>query len=377
MRAFSRLGLSGGPSDPMQQSVRLIKSPDGVTIAWASVGQGKPIVKAANWLAHLEYEWDSPVWRHWIRFFADHFQLIRYDERGCGMSDWDVGDVSPTRWSEDLETVIAAAKPEMPFTLLGISQGAAAAITYAARYPERVARLILYGAYALGWARRDDPHDRELHEGIVELTRLGWGQDNPTFRQLFTSRFVPGATSEQIGWFNELCRKTTSPETAVKLMRARSQVDVYDVLPQIQVPTLIVHARDDEAIPFSQARILAGEIPGARLVSLDSKNHILLEQEPAWQRFQEEVLAFMGESHRPSDVEDPIFASLSAREREILFELTRGRTNAEIGRRLFISEKTVRNHITKIFEKLGVHSRAQAIVLTKDRGLRPTEPEPT
>jgi pimeloyl-ACP methyl ester carboxylesterase/DNA-binding CsgD family transcriptional regulator len=357
----------------MQQSVQLIRSPDGVTIAWASVGRGSPIVKAANWLTHLEYEWDSPVWRHWIRFFADHFRLVRYDERGCGMSDWDVADVSPVRWIEDLETVIAAARPETPFTLLGISQGAAAAITYAARYPERVARLILYGAYALGWARRDDPRDRELHEGIVELTRLGWGQNNPTFRQLFTSRFVPGASAEQIEWFNELCRKTTSPETAVKLMRARSQVDVYDLLPQIRVPTLIVHARDDEAIPFSQARILAGEIPGARLVSLDSRNHILLEQEPAWRRFQEEILAFMGEENRSAAAEDPIFASLSAREREILLELARGCTNAEIGQRLFISDKTVRNHITKIFEKLGVHSRAQAIVLTRDKGMGPPE----
>jgi len=361
----------------MQQSVRLVKSPDGVTIAWASVGQGQPIVKAANWLAHLEYEWNSPVWRHWIRFFADHFQLIRYDERGCGMSDWDVDDVSPARWSEDIETVIAAAKPEPPFTLLGISQGGSAAVTYAARYPERVARLILYGAYALGWAKRDDPRDRELYEGVVQLTRAGWGQENPIFRQVFTGRFVPGATPEQIGWYNELCRKTTSPETAVKLMRARSQVDVYDVLPQVQAPTLILHARDDEAVPFSQARILAGEIPGARLVELESKNHILLEQEPAWQRFQEEILAFMGESSRPADAEDPIFASLSARERDILLELTRGRTNAEIGRRLFISEKTVRNHITKIFDKLGVHSRAEAIVLTKDLGLKAPGPGAT
>jgi pimeloyl-ACP methyl ester carboxylesterase/DNA-binding CsgD family transcriptional regulator len=359
----------------MQQYVRLVKSPDGVTIAWASVGQGKPVVKAANWLTHLEYEWNSPVWRHWIRFFAEHFQLIRYDERGCGMSDWDVDDVSPARWTEDIETVIEAAKPEMPFTLLGISQGAAAAVTYAARHPERVARLILYGAYAFGWGKRNDSRDRELQEGIVELARLGWGQDNPVFRQLFTSRFVPGATPEQIGWFNELCGKTTSPETAVKLMRARSQVDVYDMLPQVQAPTLILHARDDEAIPFSQARVLAGEIPGARLVSLDSKNHILLEQEPAWQHFREEILAFMEVSNRPENIEDPIFASLSAREREILLELTAGRTNAEIGRRLFISEKTVRNHITKIYEKLDVHSRAQAIVLTKDRGLKPPEPQ--
>jgi len=352
----------------MRQSVRLVKTPDGVTLAWTSAGQGPPLVKTANWLTHLEYDLDSPVWRHWIRFLAAHFELIRYDERGCGLSDWDVDDVSPARWIEDLETVIATAAPEPPFTLLGISQGSAAAITYATRHPERVSGLILYGAYPLGWAKRDNVRGVETYRAIVQLTRLGWGQDNPVYRQLFTSRFIPGATPEQIGWFNELCRKTTTPETATELMEARSQVDVEDLLARVEVPTLVIHARDDEAVPFSQARILATEIPGAKLVPLDPRNHILLEDEPAWRHFQDAVLAFTGQSAAAaSRGEDPVFGALSDREREILVELTQGRTNAEIGRRLFISEKTVRNHITKIFEKLGVHSRAQAIVLTKDK----------
>lgn len=353
----------------MRQSIRLVRAPDGVTIAWAAVGEGPALVKAANWLTHLEFDWDSPIWRHWTRFFGDHFSFIRYDERGCGLSDSDVEDVSAQRWIEDLETVVEAAEPAEPFMLLGVSQGAAAAISFAADYPERVSRLILYGAYARGWARRSDPEARERYEAIVKLTQLGWGQSNPVFRQLFTSRFVPEATHEQIEWFNELCRKTTTPEMATKLMRSRGQVDVQALLARVAVPTLVLHARHDEAVPFAEARVLAAEIPGARLIPLESKNHILLESEPAWARFKEEVLAFTGRSGAGSGAEDPIFATLSPRERQILIQIAQGQGNAAIGKRLFISEKTVRNHVTKIFEKLGVSSRAQAIVMAKDKGL--------
>ena len=200
------------------------------------------------------------------------------------------------------------------------------------------------------------------------MTRLGWGQDNPVYRQLFTSRFVPDATDEQIKWFNELCRRTTTPEIAARIMDARMYVDVLDLLPRVSVPTLVLHARDDEAVPLSQGRLIASSIPGAKFVELDSRNHILLEHEPAWERFKEEVLAFTGQTAR-RESEDPIFESLSPREREILTRIAEGCTNINIGRQLFISEKTVRNHVTRIFEKLGVQSRAQAIVLAKDKRL--------
>ncbi len=352
----------------MQQSIRLTKTRDRVTLAWAEAGTGPALVKASNWLTHLQYDWDSPVWRHWMRFFAEHYRFIRYDERGCGMTEWEVGDITPEHWYTDIETVIEVARPEKPFALLGISQGGAAAIHYAVEHPENVSHLILYGVYAQGKAVRNDPEGEQRSRATIALTRLGWGQDNPVYRQLFTSRFVPDATDEQIKWFNELCRRTTTPEIAARIMDARMYVNVLDLLPRVSVPTLVLHARDDEAVPLSQGRLIASSIPGAKFVELDSRNHILLEHEPAWERFKEEVLAFTGQTAR-RESEDPIFESLSPREREILTRIAEGCTNINIGRQLFISEKTVRNHVTRIFEKLGVQSRAQAIVLAKDKRL--------
>ena len=351
------------PASP-KQTIRLLKS-GGVTVAWASAGKGPSLVKTSTWLTHLEYDWDSPVWSHWSQFLAEHFHYIRYDERGCGMSQWDVDDVSNEHWLNDLRAVIDAAAPKQPLALLGISQGGATAIQYAVAHPERVSHLILYGAYAQGVGRRNDSEAEKRYSAILELTRQGWGRDNPIYRQLFTSRFIPGATQEQVQWFNDLCRRTTTPELAHRLLEARQTVDIVALLPQVSVPTLVMHARHDEVVPFSQGQLLASTIPHAKFVELDSANHILLDREPAWQRFKEEVLAFTGVGALR---EDPMFSTLSAREREIFSLLARGLTNLDIGRELFISEKTVRNHVTSIFEKLGVRSRAHAIVLAKDNG---------
>jgi pimeloyl-ACP methyl ester carboxylesterase/DNA-binding CsgD family transcriptional regulator len=352
------------PNANPKQTIRLLKS-GGVTVAWASAGKGPSLVKTSTWLTHLEYDWDSPVWRHWTQFLAEHFHYIRYDERGCGMSQWDVDDVSNEHWLSDLSAVVEAAAPKQPLALLGMSQGGATAIQYAVTYPKRVSHLILYGAYAQGVGRRNDSDAEKRYGAILELTRQGWGRDNPVYRQLFTSRFIPGATQEQVQWFNDLCRRTTTPEIAYRLFEARKTVDIVALLPQVSVPTLVMHARHDEVAPLSQGQLLASTIPDAKFVELDSTNHILLEREPAWQRFKEEVLAFTGVAALR---EDPMFSTLSAREREILNLLARGLTNLDIGRELFISEKTVRNHVTSIFEKLGVHSRAHAIVLAKDNG---------
>jgi pimeloyl-ACP methyl ester carboxylesterase/DNA-binding CsgD family transcriptional regulator len=356
----------------MHQSIRLTKSTDGIALAWAEAGKGPALVKASNWLTHLEYDWTSPVWRHWIRFFAEHYRYIRYDERGCGMSEWDVPEISLERSTGDLETVIAAAQPKKPFVLVGISQGGAPAIHYAIRHPEAVSHLILYGVYVQGRSVQKSREIEQRYQAMIALTRLGWGQNNPVYRQLFTSRFIPGATTEQSDWFNELCRRTTRPEIAARIMESRLRVDVVDLLPCVAVPTLVLHARNDEAVEFSQGRLVASSIPNAKFVELDSSNHILLETEPAWQRFKEEVLTFTGRRAEGAEDEDAIFAALSPREREILALISAGCTNVEIGRQLFISEKTVRNHVTRIFEKLGVRSRAQAIVLAKDKGLAAT-----
>ena len=352
------------------QRIRYVRASDGVQLAWADASTGPVLVKAANWLTHLEAEWNSPVWGHWIQFLCRHFRLVRYDERGCGMSDWEADDLSLDRRVEDLETVIAAAGLKEPFALLGISQGGAVSVVFAARHPERVSHLVLYGAHVRGAARRENPEAARAFQAIVDLARFGWGQDNPAFRQVFTSRFIPGATDEQIGWFNELCRKTTSPRLAAALMESRAVVDAVSYLEKVRTPTLVVHARDDQVVPLAEGRLIASGIPGAQFVELDSKNHILLEHEPAWEKFQSAVLEFMGREAEPTG-EDPAFGSLTPREREVLALLTRGLGNADIAEKLSLSEKTVRNHVSSIFDKLGVWTRAQAIVFARDRGFSP------
>jgi len=350
----------------VSQRIRYLRTPDGVQLAWAETGSGPTLVKAANWMTHLEFELESPVWRHWIRFFSENFRYIRHDERGCGMTDWNVGDISFERWVQDLESVVDAAAPSEPFVLLGISQGAAACIGYAAKYPERVSHLILYGGYARGPFKRNDPDRESMYRAMIDLVRLGWGSDNPTFRQVFTSRFFPGGTDEQLNWFNDLCRKTTNAEIAARLLESRASIDVVELLGNVQTPTLVLHSREDDVVPITEGRILAGGIPNAQFVELDSKNHVLLESEPAWERFCTQVLEFTGRRLTGKE-EDPAFESLSPRERDILSLVTEGLSNAEIAERLSISEKTVRNHVSNVFDKIGVWSRAQAIVFARDR----------
>jgi pimeloyl-ACP methyl ester carboxylesterase/DNA-binding CsgD family transcriptional regulator len=350
----------------MQQSIRYLKTQDGVQLAWAAMGTGRAFIKAANWLTHLQYDLESPVWKHWIRFFGQHFRFIRYDERGCGMTQWRVPEVSLARWIDDLDAVATVAEPAGPMSVLGISQGAAASIGYAVRHPERVSHLILYGGYATGWALRGDEEGLRRYQAIVELIRLGWGTDNVSFRQVFTSRFVPDARPEQLDWFNDLCKRTTTPEIAAHLMLARSAIDVRDLLSEVKVPTLVIHALDDNVTPISASHELAAGIRNAEFVQLDSRNHVLLEHEPAWARFKDVVLEFTGVK-RNQDHEEH-FAQLSPRERAVFEELIAGHTNAQIAANLRIAEKTTRNIVSRVFDKLGVRTRAQAIVLARDQG---------
>jgi pimeloyl-ACP methyl ester carboxylesterase/DNA-binding CsgD family transcriptional regulator len=351
-----------------RQRVQYVTASDGIRLAWAESGAGPTLVKAANWLTHLEYEWESPVWRHWMQFFSAHWRFIRSDERGCGMSEWKPHDLTLERWLADLEAIIDAAHPAEPVTLLGISQGAATCISYAVRHPERVARLVLYGGYARGKLRRGDERLERESRAIIDLARAGWGRDNPAFRQVFTSRFIPGATHEQVQWFNELCLKTATADIAAELFEARAVVDVSGLLEQVRTPTLVLHARGDEVASIVEGRLLAAGIPNAEFVELDSRNHILLEHEPAWTRFQEAVLDFTG-AGAPAG-EPSVFASLSSRERQVLTLIADGLSNTDIAERLAISEKTVRNHTSNVFDKLGVWSRAQAIVFARDHGFR-------
>jgi pimeloyl-ACP methyl ester carboxylesterase/DNA-binding CsgD family transcriptional regulator len=349
-----------------RQRIRYLLTTDGVRLAWAEAGSGPVLVKAANWLTHLEYEWESPVWRHWIRFFSDHFRFVRYDERGCGMTDWKVEDLSEARRLEDFEAVMAAAVPSGPAALLGISQGTASCVRYAVKHPERVSRMVLYGGYARGVWRRGDAEKEREYRAVIDLIRLRWGSDNPAFRQVFTSRFVPSASDEQLRWFNDVCTKTTSAAMAGMLLETRGWIDVDDLLPQVRVPTLVIHSREDQVTPLSEGKRLAAGIPGAQFIEVDSKNHVLLEHEPAWPRFCDAVLDFMGIA--PDAPPQEAFTSLSPREREILALLSDGLSNGEIAERLRISDKTVRNHVSNVFDKLGVWTRAQAIVFARERG---------
>jgi pimeloyl-ACP methyl ester carboxylesterase/DNA-binding CsgD family transcriptional regulator len=358
-----------GPAAPPlpKQIVRYVRADDGVQLAWAQVGAGPVLVKAAHWITHLQAEWE--VWPHWLGFFARHFRLLRYDERGCGMSDRDVGEVPLARSLADLEAVVAAAAPAEPFVLLGISHGAAAAVAFAAAHPERVSRLVLYGAFVRGIRHSASPEALRRFDAMLELVGAGWASDNSTFRQLFTSRFLPAGTPAQLARFNDLCLRATSGATAAQIITERSMLDCVDLLPRVGVPTLVVHARGDQVAPLAQARRIASEIAGAELVELDSRNHLLLPDEPAWEHFCAAVLDFTGRgTAHAADAEDAVFATLSPRERDVLGLLTQGLANAQIARRLAISDKTVRNHLSRVFDKLGVWTRAEAIVCARERG---------
>lgn len=346
----------------MRQRIRIATAPDQVQIAWARAGAGPVLVKAANWLTHLRFDLDSPVWRHWISFFAGHFDFIRYDERGCGLSQRELASLDEGAWLRDLECVVEDAALERPMILLGVSQGTLAVVQYAIRHPERVSHLVLYGGYARGWARRD-PDEGARYRAVVDMMRVGWGRDNPVFRQAFTSRFIPGGSHEQVDWFNELCRQCITPEMAVRLLEARAMVDISALLPHLRVPTLVLHAIHDEVVPIAEGRSLASCIPGAEFVELDSRNHVLLAHEPAWHAFQRALLEFTGVG--PVDAQAD---ALTRREGEIMQLLSSGLANAEIGRRVGISEKTVRNHLSSVYRKLGVGSRAEAIVKARDTG---------
>jgi len=279
----------------MEQEIRFSKAKDGARLAYATVGEGPPLVKTGNWLNHLEFDWQSPVWRHYIEELAADHLLVRYDQRGNGLSDWEVPDFSFDALVDDLESVVDAIGLER-FTLLGLSQGCAVSIAYAVRHPERLSHLVLYGGYSRGWAKREKGAD--ARRAMLTLIREGWGQDNPAFRQIWTTLFVPGGTPEQMEWFNELQRVSTSPDNAVKISTVNGEIDVDHLLSQVKVPTLVLHPRGDAVVPFEQGRHLAASIPGARLVALDSTNHLILEHEPAWQKFLAEVGEFLGTQER-------------------------------------------------------------------------------
>jgi pimeloyl-ACP methyl ester carboxylesterase/DNA-binding CsgD family transcriptional regulator len=328
---------------------------DGVRIAYGVHGSGPPLVKAANWLTHLDHDWRSPVWRHWLSALGERHTMVRYDERGCGLSDRDVGYDAFTldRWVRDLETVVDAAGFET-FALLGISQGAALSIEYINRNPGRVTHFVSYGGFARGRKKRASALSADEAETLESMIRIGWGKANPAFRRLFTTFFLPGGTPEQMDWFDDLMRTSTSPETAARIWEARAELDVSARAPAVDVPTLVMHARDDAVVPFDEGRLIAGLIPGAQFVPLDGRNHVLLETEPAWSEFLRELDRFLGGTAVPAE-ED---WDLSAREEEILALVADGLSNEEIAGRLVLSVRTVERHLSNCYVKLRVSGKA-------------------
>ena len=284
---------------PPQQEIRFCTASDGVRLAYATMGDGPPLVKVANWLSHLDYDWESPVWRHWLVELSRRFTLVRYDERGCGLSDWDLPQFSFDDWVDDLEAVVDAAGLDR-FPLLGISQGGPVAIAYAVRHPERVSRLVVFGSYVQGLRKRaKSPDDLELVEAHIDVIRLGWGRPDRTYRQIIVSNFLPEGTQEEWRVFDELQRRTTSPENAWRFVNEFADIDVTDLAPRVTVPTLVIGGRRDRVGPFEQSRQMAGLIPGSRLVPLDTPNHLLPERDPAWQQFLAELDAFVTSPEQP------------------------------------------------------------------------------
>ncbi len=331
--------------------MRFCGATDGTRLAYAVHGSGSPLVRGATWLTHLELDWESPLWRHWLDRLGERHTVVRYDERGCGLSDANVGDPSVETWVGDLETVVDAVGLER-FALLGVSQGAAVAVAYAVRHPDRVSDLVLYGGYARGRRFRGQADEEDA---LLAAIRAGWTAPNPAFRRVFSMLFVPHGTSEQMAWYEELLRGSTSAEAATRLFRARGGVNVSELAPQVSARTLVVHARDDRVVPVEEGRLLAALIPGAHFVLLESANHILLEDEPAWDAFLSEIEAFLGTDSKPGP--PMAVANLSVREREVLELVAAGLTNEAIADQLYLSIRTVERHLTNIYAKLRVSGK--------------------
>jgi pimeloyl-ACP methyl ester carboxylesterase/DNA-binding CsgD family transcriptional regulator len=355
----------------MKQQIQFCMSPDGHRLAYAATGTGPPLVRVANWLTHLNLDWQSPLWRHWFRELSQDHRLIRYDPRGTGLSDRTVNDLSVEAWVRDLEAVADALGLER-FSLLGFCQGGATAVAYAARHPDRVSRLVLYDSYVQGsLVEGADPERKRQAEVLADMIEVGWGREAAAFRQLFANLLIPGASMEQQRWLAELQRRTVSAETAVRLWRAFHRIDIEAVARQVAVPSLVFHVRNDAMVPFEAGLQLAALIPEARFVPLAGKNHILVENEPAWPHFLSEIRDFLRTATAPqpgtTDLEY-CFSQLTPREEDVLELIAQGLSNTEIAERLVITPKTVRNHVTRIYSKLRADSRAQAIVMAREAG---------
>jgi pimeloyl-ACP methyl ester carboxylesterase/DNA-binding CsgD family transcriptional regulator len=356
------------PSARPTQEIHLLTAQDGVRLAYARTGSGPALVRPAHWLSHLELDWENSVWCEFLTELARDRTLIRYDERGTGLSDRNVADISFEAMVSDLEAVVDEAGLER-FALLGMSQGAAIGIAYAVRHPERVTALVLCGGYARGHHHRTrTPEQRRDAELLLELIRVGWGTPNPKFRRVFATMFLPSATPEQYADFDALQRGSATPEMAYRLREMFSGIDVTALCSRVRAPTLVMHVRDDAVVPFDEGRLLAALIPGSRFVPLEGSGHLLVPGSPAWGRFFSELRTFLdqtgetiestawaAEGRRQRDVG---VDALSTREREIMGLVAEGHTNGEIADALVLSPRTIERHLSNVYAKLGVEGKA-------------------
>lgn len=338
------------------QDVAFCRAADGTRIAYARHGSGPPLVIATCWLSHLHFDWDSPVWRHFLADIGEFATIIRYDERGHGLSDRDTEEFGLEARISDLEAVIEHAGLDR-FALMAMAQGGPVAIEYAVRHPERVTRLMFYDSYAAA-VRSDDPEARELSEAFEAMIKVGWARPDSAFRRVFTSMMIPNATEEQMTWLDELQRVCATAEVAYHARRERNTVDVTHQLQRVTAPALVLHSIGDRMNDFEEGRIIASGIPDARLVPLESDNHILLADEPAWPIFLREVRAFLEPDRQDSDPSPATLPPLSPRELDVLHLVARGLDNDEIARDLSISARTVERHLQNTYVKLDVRGKS-------------------
>ena len=344
------------------QSFRFARVLSGARIAWTCTGRpdAPMLVRVAHWLTNVEYDLQSPLWGPWVERLSHSFRLVRYDERGCGLSDADDQPQTLDAWMEELEAVISATG-ERKVALLGVSGGTPVAIAFAARYPERVSHLVLLGGSMMGALHRSTtPEDLGYLQAQWRLIETGWGRDDHEVLAFFSSRFLPEATPEVRSGMNEQQRRSCDATRAVAILKGRAALDARALAPKVVAPTLVLHCDRDRVTPVALGRDTAAVIPGARFEALNSGNHVPLGHEPAFARFCEAVVEFVIDStHRDL---------LTTRERDLARLVAQGLDNAQIAATLGVANKTVRNALSVLYRKLGVDSRARAVARTRDMG---------
>jgi pimeloyl-ACP methyl ester carboxylesterase len=349
------------------QAIRFCSSVDGVRLAYTAEGCGPPLARTTFYLNHLELDWQCPVWKPYLEELTARHTLLRHDMRGFGLSYHDSPSQSLDAWVQDFESVVDAAGLDR-FPIVAMCHGAAIAVEFAARHPERVTHLVVLGGYVRGGLKRArNAQERAARELMLKTVELGWGEENEAFHQVWPTLLQPSSTLERLRALSELQRRSSTSANAVSLLRATGDIDISESATKVRCPTLVFHTRQNRAAPFEEGRLLASLIPGAKLVALEGENHVLTEVEPAWHEFVRGLRAFLPSARPPA--RPASLAGLTERESQVLERIAQGLDNAQIAAHLGMSEKTVRNHITRIFDKLGVENRGQAIVRAREAGL--------